>query len=100
MNNDDVQLEQLLNSLEVVQPSTHLSERIITQARLSEPLPESVFRQIWNGLVIPRPSYALAFSLLLGVLVGWQSPSMLNAEQSLIEDELNNLFYAEVSLYE
>jgi hypothetical protein len=114
MNRSDEKLNQLLKSVKVVPPRSNLAERIIAQAQpLSKNQPEpntqilsvnkeSFIKQILRSLVFPKPAYALACSMLVGVLVGWQNPDVnTNTMQvASTDEELSSLFLAEVNFYE
>ena len=100
MINDDEQLDQLLNSLSVPPINSQLKQNIIEQTKESGSVSQSVFRQLINSLMIPKPSYALACSMLLGILLGWQVMSELTVDSYSTEEEISSLFLAEVSFYE
>ena len=109
MNTSDEKLNQLLNSAKVIPPSSNLAERIIAQAHpLSQQSPnfqtadEGFIKQILRSLVFPKPAYALACSMLVGILVGWQNPdSNVNTIQvASADEELSSLFLAEVNFDE
>lgn len=100
MINDDEQLDQLLNSLSVPPINSQLKQNIIEQTKESGRVSQSVIRQLINNLMIPKPSYALACSMLLGILLGWQVMSELTVESYSTEEEISSLFLAEVSFYE
>lgn len=128
MKASDEKLNQLLNRSVPVPPSNNLSQRIIANARidslaLSEESvraeeylvakensvnKESLFKQIISSLIIPKPAYALACSMILGVLLGWQNSDMASIDSTLdndmqattIEEDLSSLFLAEVNYYE
>ena len=114
MKSSDDELNQLLNDVKVVPPRSNLAERIIMQAQppshlQTECVNESGFlRQIVNSLVFPKPGYALACSMLIGVLVGWQNPDIntntvqrLSVNEELSVDEaLSSLFLAEITFSE
>ena len=109
MNTSDKELNQLLNSARVMPASSNLAERIIAQA---DPLPqqnssfktaeEGFIKQVLRSLVFPKPAYALACSMLVGILVGWQNPdSNVNIIQvASADEELSSLFLAEVNFDE
>lgn len=114
MNRSDEKLNQLLKSVKVVPPRSNLAERIIAQSLpLSENQPdpntqilnvnkESLIKQILRSLVFPKPVYALACSMLVGVLVGWQSPDVDTHTMQVTStaEELSSLFLAEVNFDE
>jgi len=108
MNSSDDELNQLLNEVKVPPAGSNLAERIIMQAQPSSHLQaESVnkdgfLRQFFAALAFPKPGYALACSMLIGVLVGWQNPDVnTNAAQTISADEeLSSLFLAEITFAE
>lgn len=118
MKNSDEKLNQLLKGVSPASPRIELAQQIIAQAdpkyhiknqqniKSSE---ESIFKQIIRGLIFPKPAYALACSMLVGVLLGWQSPELtglsidnnVNVASAIsVEEDLSSLFLAEVSYYE
>lgn len=127
MNTSDEQLNQLLNSVKPVPPGRDLAPRIIAQSKVettqssiqprtkeSNINKESLFKQILHSFIFPRPAYALACSMLLGILLGWQNADMTQLDNSFgigsdiesalqttsVEDDLSSLFLAEVNYYE
>lgn len=111
MHSSDEKLNQLLSSAAVVPSSADFSERIIAESKrhhIKTTHKEGIFGQILRSLIFPKPAYVFACSMLLGVMVGWQNPSV-NMTSNTIQDipritffdeELSNLFVAEVSYYE
>ena len=108
MKSSDDELNQLLNEVKVPPAGSNLAERIIMQARppshlQTESVNEGGFlKQIVAALAFPKPSYALACSMLIGVLVGWQNPDVnTNAVQTIsANEELTSLFLAEITFAE
>ena len=114
MNRSDEKLNQLLKSVKVVPPHSNLAERIIAEAQplsenQSEPNTqilnvnkESFIKQILRSLVFPKPAYALACSMLVGVFVGWQNPDVNThtIQVTSADEELSSLFLAEVNFDE
>lgn len=100
MKNDDEQLDQLLNSLPVPPMSSHLNPRILAAAKVDDSVSAGLFSQLLRNLMIPKPNYALACSMLLGILLGWQVTSALSVESIPVDEEISSLFLAEVSFYE
>ena len=110
MNISDEKLDQLLKSAVPIPPSSNLAERIIAQAATSqitakiETGKRSLFKQILNNFILPKPAYALACSMLVGVLLGWQDSALdvnTNTIQlASIDEDLSSLFIAEVNYYE
>ena len=116
MQTSDEQLNELLKRAAPIPANNNLAQRIILNAEknihgYSESTngnADSLFKQILNSFIIPKPAYALACSMLLGVLVGWQNSDVagisLNLEESrvvtTIEEDLSSLFLAEVNYYE
>lgn len=116
MQTTDEQLNELLKRAAPIPVNNNLAQRIILSAEKNiygyseneNGNAVSLFKQILNSFMIPKPAYALACSMLLGVLVGWQNSDVaginLNLEESLtvttIEEDLSSLFLAEVNYYE
>lgn len=116
MQTTDEQLNELLKRAAPITVNNNLAQRIILSADKNmhgyseneNGNAVSLFKQILNSFMIPKPAYALACSMLLGVLVGWQNSDVagisLNLEESLavttIEEDLSSLFLAEVNYYE
>lgn len=118
MQHSDEKLNQLLMGVSTVSPRIDLAQRIIEQAdpqyhahtqQPAKSFEESTFKQIIRSLIFPKPAYALACSMLVGVLLGWQSPELtgLSIENNVnvastisVEEDLSSLFLAEVSYYE
>jgi hypothetical protein len=116
MQTSDEQLNELLKRAAPIPVNNNLAQRIILSADKNmhgyseneNGNAVSLFKQILNSFMIPKPAYALACSMLLGVLVGWQNSDVagvsLNLEESLavttIEEDLSSLFLAEVNYYE
>ncbi|HPD82927.1 MAG: hypothetical protein R3D88_03370 [Alphaproteobacteria bacterium] len=70
--NDDTDLNKILEKRLIVPPSTNLASRIITAAtpRMKAPLWVLISREVEQMFFLPRPAYALAFSLVLGIFLG------------------------------
>lgn len=116
MQTSDEQLNELLKRAAPIPVNNNLAQRIILSADKNmhgyseneNGNAVSLFKQILNSFMIPKPAYALACSMLLGVLVGWQNSDIagisLNLEESFsvttIEEDLSSLFLAEVNYYE
>ena len=71
--NDD--LNKILNRQRIIPPSTNLSARIIAAVAIKK---EThfwiiVMEEVNAMFFIPRPTYALAFSLIIGVVLGLQN---------------------------
>lgn len=130
MQASDEKLNQLLSS--VVAPTSRnldLAQRIIsisseemntsgTQSNISEISinKEGLFTQILHSFIFPKPAYALACSMMLGILLGWHNSDIAqlaigfnissdgeieNALQmTSVEEDLSSLFLAEVNYYE
>ena len=66
-------LEECLRQRRFEAPSTNLAERIIACARERDPVSEfdfAVYFREFISSVIPRPAFALAFVLIIGILIG------------------------------
>lgn len=117
MQGSDEKLDQLLKSANPVSPRIDLAQRIITKAdpyyhshvQLEQSLhagEENIFKQVMRRFIFPRPVYALTFSMLVGLLLGWQTLELVNTsadinfQLSSVEDDISSLFLSEVSYYE
>jgi hypothetical protein len=108
MNKSDEKLNQLLNSSPPVLASPSLAQRIIAEAKAQSELKvtvvyeETFIKQFLHSFIFPKPAYALACSMLVGVLLGWQNPEFtLNTlPVADIDNDLSSLFLAEVNFDE
>ncbi|MFT6114112.1 MAG: hypothetical protein ACJA10_001050 [Oleispira sp.] len=108
MKTGDEKLNQLLNSVKSAAPNANLAQRIIVKAR-SQPDGEVVdmgeetfFKQFFHSFIFPKPVYALACSMLVGILLGWQNPEF-NASTipvTPVDNSFSSLFLAEVNFDE
>ena len=74
----DDKLDALLRSRRIEPSSPDLAERIILKAQ-SLPQKQTVslwrwIRQLFAEFYLPRPAYVLASTLILGVVVGFNTP--------------------------
>ena len=103
MRNSDEKLNDMLLKLEVPAPSPNLNSRIFAEID-RVPGDDSVpfLQQVLNSFIIPKPTYALAFSLTFGLVLGWQDFNLLITNQSSYEsyEALSSLILGEVDLYE
>jgi hypothetical protein len=108
MKTGDEKLNQLLNSVKPTRPSTDLAQRIIVKARsqadcevvgVSE---ETFFEQFFHSFIFPKPLYAIACSMLVGILLGWQNPELSVSTVSVtsVDNSVSSLFLAEVNFNE
>lgn len=118
MNKSDEKLDQLLKSATLIPANANLAERIIAESKrdaIAKPLlqksglgKEGLIKQVLQNLIFPKPAFALAFSMLIGVFVGWQTPDFnisIDATNNTVQltsvnEELSSLFLAEVNYYE
>jgi hypothetical protein len=108
MNKSDEKLNLLLNGTQPVPSSPNLAQRIIIEAKVqskveTQALSEETFlKQFLQSLIFPKPVYALACSMLVGVLLGWQNPefNMNTIQVTSVDEDLSSLFLAEVSFDE
>jgi hypothetical protein len=110
MSISDEKLDQLLKSVKPVPPSSNLAERIIAQATIStvavrlESRNKSLFKQLLNSFIVPKPAFALACSMVVGVLLGWQTSELemnINTIQlASMDEDLSSLFITEVNFYD
>jgi hypothetical protein len=74
----DQKLEKMLKSRRVESASPDLAERIVLKAQRipqnpTVPLREWI-RQLFADFHLPRPAYALAGTLIVGLVVGFNAP--------------------------
>jgi len=110
MNKSDEKLNQLLNDIQPVPSNPNLAQRIIIEARVQSKVKPSIkilseeafFKQFLHSLIFPKPGYALACSMLVGVLLGWQNPefNMNTIQVTSVDEDISSLFLAEVNFYE
>lgn len=70
------ELDQILLKRAVPEVPHDLSGRIIRQARAHQLSPRpfrSLFLEIMDFIVLPRPAYAMAFSLCVAMIVGFEA---------------------------
>lgn len=75
MRDSDIQLEALLRTMPVVAPATNLAERIIAATKPVVAAVRPASSSIWEALselLLPKPAFALACALMMGVAVGVQ----------------------------
>lgn len=74
----DEKLEQMLRSRRMESASSDLAQRIILQARQTPQLPSLSLAEWLRGLFsefhLPKPAYMLAGTLLVGIIVGLNTP--------------------------
>ncbi len=70
--NDNSNLERILHERHVPAASTNLAARIKTSAKVTQDIPfyQSLLNDITSIMIIPKPAYALAAMLVLGVFIG------------------------------
>jgi hypothetical protein len=84
--NDSQDLDQILQRRFIPSPASNLASRIIEAAR--EPKKKRRFylvQEIFQMMEIPRPAYALAVCLVIGLVLGIQIDNAVNiSEQDLL----------------
>lgn len=76
MQDSDVRLEALLRSVPVEAPATNLAERIIAATKPVMAGSRAVSTSVWDAvreLLMPKPAFALACALVMGVALGTQT---------------------------
>lgn len=76
MQDSDVRLEALLRSVPIEAPATNLAERIIAATKPAMATSRAVSNSVWDALrdlLLPKPAFALACALMMGVVVGTQT---------------------------
>ncbi len=85
---DDRKLMELLAKHQpLVEPSPDLALRIIVAARLSQPVEIMSFWQTLVFYLMPRPGVVVACLLLLGFVMGFAMPPLLDPPSMVAELE-------------
>lgn len=73
--NDNVNFNRILEGRSVTPSLSNLSERIIAAAAVQNntPLWIIIMQELSAMFILPRPAYAMAFTLILGVVLGLQA---------------------------
>lgn len=103
MSNSDEKLNDMLLKLEVPAPSQNMNSRILAEIDIAPTLDSVPFlQQVLSSFIIPKPTYVLAFSLIFGLVLGFQDFNLLITNQSSYESyqALSALILGEVDLYE
>lgn len=103
MSNSDEKLNDMLLKLEVPAPSPNMNSRILAEIDIAPTLDSVPFlQQVLSSFIIPKPTYVLAFSLIFGLVLGFQDFNLLITNQSSYESyqALSALILGEVDLYE
>jgi hypothetical protein len=110
VNKSDEKLNQLLNSSLPVPVSSNLAQRIILEAKtqpefkVTAKFEETFVKQFFRSFIFPKPAYALACSMLMGVLLGWQNPEFIFNTLPVADidndNDLSSLFLSEVNFDE
>jgi hypothetical protein len=108
MKTGDEKLNQLLNSVKPNRPSADLALRIIVKARSQQRCDEvgvsdeTFIEQVFHSFVFPKPLYAIACSMLVGILLGWQNPELNVSTMSVtsVDNSVSSLFLAEIDFNE
>jgi len=93
--NDDTDFNKILEKQKIIAPSTNLSARIIAAANREENIPlwAIIMREFTTMFIIPRPAYAVALTLVFGLILGLQA----EAEQFALSQDW--LSFMDVSAY-
>ena len=82
----DERLEEMLRSRRVESASPDLAQRIILKARQTPQLEPFILRQwltrVFAEFHLPNPAYVLAGTLIMGVVLGLNVPSLTTADDS------------------
>lgn len=98
----DEKLERLLRSRRIESASPDLARRIILQARQIPQLEPMTVAQWLGGLFkefhLPKPAYVLAGALLLGMVVGLNTPIETPNNNDVAQLSLQSFFYADEAM--
>jgi hypothetical protein len=71
----DDKLDELLHSRRIEPASADLAQRIILAARQNKNLPlRQWVRELFSELHLPKPAYVLASALVIGMVIGFNTP--------------------------
>lgn len=77
MQDSDMKLDEMLQQLAIEPPASNLAERIIAATR---PITKATRSgSVWDvlaELLLPKPAFALAVALLMGVVVGVEATTL------------------------
>ena len=93
----DEKLEKMLRSRRVESASPDLAQRIILQARQMPQLQPLSLAQWLRGLFsefhLPKPAYVLAGTLLVGIVVGLNTPVEIADKKDLAPVNVQSFLY-------
>lgn len=72
--NDETDFNRILQKRSIPKPGNNLASRITAAATMQKHVPFHliVMQEVMDMIVLPKPAYALAASLVLGLVVGFQ----------------------------
>jgi hypothetical protein len=98
-DSQDEKLETMLKSRRFRTASSDLAERIILKAqpiRQRHALPFMPWlKQLFAELHLPRPAYVLAGTLILGFVLGFNSPLHMTTADDIDADQVQSFLYAD-----
>ncbi len=98
----DEKLERLLRSRRMESPSPDLAQRIILQARQVPQQESATIGQWLRGLFkefhLPKPAYVLAAVLLVGTVVGFNTPLGTATDNDAASAKIQSFLYADEAI--
>ncbi len=98
----DEKLERLLYSRRMESPSPDLAQRIILQARQLPQRESATARQWLRGLFkefhLPKPAYVLAVALIVGMVVGLNTPLKTASGNDAASAKIQSFLYADEAI--
>ena len=98
----DEKLESMLSSRRIEAASPDLAQRIILQARQTPQIESSSLAQWMRGLFsefhLPKPAYVLAGALLMGIVVGLNTPVETDRTDDLAPVSIQSFFYTDEAM--
>jgi hypothetical protein len=98
----DERLDAMIRARRVEPASPDLAQRIILKAQ-SLPQNQTVplcqwMRQLFAEFHLPRPAYVFACTLILGFVVGFNTPLSTNGADDLDTDQVQGFLYADEAM--
>jgi hypothetical protein len=99
---EDEKLDAMLRDRRIEPASADLAQRIILKA---QSLPQNQTMPIWQSIRqlfaefhLPRPAYVFACTLILGFVVGFNTPLNTTTADDLETDQVQGFLYADEAI--